>query len=321
MWLRPKYSRGKKKAKGTKKPGFIPAPNDTVHISCFRRISSAISKTKKTQPNEQPKKHRATRLVGEAAIDLAATGPLNKQENMAFYSIAKRKLEEQGEVVSVHSPNGGSHPLKFMKLTTPRTATPSPRTTRRNNSKLDEAARILAGSKRTTNQVWIDWGKTKGASRAGLSLKSKLKTANDDLDFWVSTMSFSLYQLRTFISVSRTRFGWRFGQTIDNHRQGKTDRRSDTLYSTEPTVQEDGKSKVMHYKRVEDIGNMIAQKVSELKNGGLFRIWDLRGASYGAVVVSPVVVRNLCKIFCVIFKATFFNHVSPTPLILKYRLT
>ena len=88
-------------------------------------------------------------------------------------------------------------------------------------------------------------------------------------------MNLSLGQVITLVSLGKHRFGFKFGQTICSHKQGKKERRVDKLYSTERTIQKDGKIKVMNFMRVRSVGDMVAQKISMMKAMGAWKEWNL----------------------------------------------
>ena len=104
-------------------------------------------------------------------------------------------------------------------------------------------------------------------------------------------MNLSLGQVITLVSLGKHRFGFKFGQTIGSHKQGKKERRVDKLYSTERTIQKDGKIKVMNFMRVRSVGDMVAQKISMMKAMGAWKEWNLgdEDIPHGAAFVSPVV--------------------------------
>jgi hypothetical protein len=133
---------------------------------------------------------------------------------------------------------------------------------------------------------------------------SPITTADDDIDNWVNKLCLTLFQARTLVSECWKRHGFRFGQTINDHRAKKKERRLDTLYTTEETEQADGMTKRFHYKRVASISNLVANNIAILKKTGAFVAHDVGNKTtniipFGSALVSPVV--------CCVF------NLKPTP--------
>ena len=105
--------------------------------------------------------------------------------------------------------------------------------------------------------------------------KQRNQTAEDDLDYLAYKMNLSLRQVTALVSQGKHRFGFKFGQTIGSHKQYKKERRVNKLYSTERTIQKDGKIKVMNFMRVRSVGDMVAQKISMMKAMGAWKEWNL----------------------------------------------
>jgi hypothetical protein len=152
---------------------------------------------------------------------------------------------------------------------------------------------VIAGKAGACTALLQQFVKSRAAAKMGIQPKrDQLRTRPGDLGSVTAEFSFLLATTRRMIKWHKERFGFTFGQTIDNFRKGKVARRTDTLYSNEATVQKDGKTKNMNYKRVEDVGNFIAQKISQLKKSGVFKVWDLGNTPHGAAIVSLVVCKN-----------------------------
>ena len=302
MWEQEKKGHGKELA-----AGFVPAPSNKVHPKCLKQMQKYCREAKKRQApvstpqeeetqEEQPQKKQKEMPSPTRMVELQKTGALDTYEKEIFLDFALRDIAANGDgTLKLHGQRG--RPQTFMKVTMAEAEEPSNRTRERRTREM--AAHVeavnarLRNSYKTRRKMYLDFARSRKAREAGLTLAQKLKQSNDDIDYAVSYLGLSLYGARKFIKMGKHRFGWKFGQTIDEHRAGKKARRLPTLYTTEDTVQPDGTTKPVIYKRVEDIGNFLANKISQLKIADRFKAWDVGDhVPAGAVIVSPVVCKN-----------------------------
>ena len=285
--------------------GFIPAPSNKVHKKCLKQMQWYCREANKKRQapasppqeedaqEEQPQKKQKETPSLLRTVELGKAGELDLDEKEVLRDFALRDIEANGDgTLKLNGKRGRAQ--TFKKVTIAETEEPSKRTLRRRTKEMDahiEAVNArLKNSYKTRNQQYLAFAESRRARAAGITLVQKLKKSNDDIDHVVSYLGLSLYQARKFIKMSRHRFGWKFGQTIDEHRAGKKERRLPTLYTTEFTLQPDGTTKPVIYKRVEDIGHFLASKISVLKSTDRFRAWDVgTHVPHGAVIVAPVV--------------------------------
>ena len=232
-----------------------------------------------------------------------ATGPVTKEERHAATKIMDRIMEhtpkEHGQRVAYLQSNSGGKPKRFVWAAQSETENPSDRSKRRKNQSIMATVVMVAflsnclvqPERITINQTLLDFASSRDAIAAGVQSKQRLQTGEDDLDYLAFKMNLSLGQVITLVSLGKHRFGFKFGQTIGSHKQGKKERRVDKLYSTERTIQKDGKIKVMNFMRVRSVGDMVAQKISMMKAMGAWKEWNLgdEDIPHGAAFVSPVV--------------------------------
>jgi hypothetical protein len=111
---------------------------------------------------------------------------------------------------------------------------------------------------------------------------------------------------------SKKRHGFRFGQTIKDHRAKNKESWLDTLYTSEETDQADGTTNRFQYKRVASISNLVANSIAILKKTGAFLAHDAGNKTanitpFGSALVSPVV----CCVFNLKLKLKQKTYPNP----------
>ena len=290
------------KRKGNKrhdKCGFVPSPSDNVHSdkrkgkpNCFKHLCAAARSTAKKTPSsstetEPPSKKPCTKVT----VDLANKSPTMTQ--------AERKVQQHLNNKSMVMVNGVGHVYqrggKELIHTPKRTSmTPSDSALKRQRQTLLAAVASQIAPGQTQADVFVNLSRSRASVSAGVTKHPPITTADDDIDNWVNKLCLTLFQARTLVSECWKRHGFRFGQTINDHRAKKKERRLDTLYTTEETEQADGTTKRFHYKRVASISNLVANSIAILKKTGAFVAHDVGNKTtniipFGSALISPVV--------------------------------
>lgn len=291
------------KGRRGKKPrrGFVPCGSDHIHKKCLNQLGKQCPANKKNEKH----KLNATRTETE---NTSVSTPATKKQRIIEVNLDKEGPLDADEMSLQHNLNNrsekkGQFTQKFGKtyIHVPNRTGVSPSTEQRQRTTMLAAVNSQVAPGQTQSDALRNLSRSRACVAAGVTRQEVVRTAEDDLDNWVDKLRLTLYQVRTFVSVLWKRHGIRLGQTVNNHRKKKKERKVSTLYSTEHTEQADGTTKKFHYKRVTSVAGLVAGSIGTLKRTGAFVDHDVGNKTtnkipFGSALVSPVVCWVL---FCV----------------------
>ena len=257
-----------------------PAASEKVHASCKRGItkarvppSEAGAGAGAAKKQKQPPKDKVTTMTLTVKLgDL--TSPLSSEEGHLLYLLVNRKMNNSeqagtqagGSVIIVGSMFGGP---KMHWMHCPHRTGTSSKTLQRAARVVEKAAVTLQANEVLTCKMLLKrisgghFGK-----RNGLKVAYKFAFHPDDLDVLKAELQMTGCQVVTFVRIMRNRHHIVFGQSVLEHNQRIKDMRMDIKYTSEKVLQEDGLYKCYHFSRAESVGDLIASRVSMLKNEG-----------------------------------------------------
>ena len=120
------------------------------------------------------------------------------------------------------------------------------------------------------------WAQSRVAKQAGILTQQDTQMTSTDLEKLKVQAGVSQTRLQNTVRFMKNNMGIRFGQTITNLIARKKGRRHNIHYTKAEVRQEDQSTPAFYFRRADDLCDIVADRVGQLKTNGGFKEVDMR---------------------------------------------